>query len=228
MRNTDAEEPGSRGGEDSRPLPRSFAPPHPISAVASLRPDLRVVADNIPAGSSALDLGCGDGALLEYLKLEKGVVGRGIERSEAGVLACVRRGLSVRQGNLQEGLADYPDKSFEVVILSQTLQYLNDPLMILDEMLRVGRLAVVSFPNMGYWRCRLHLLLTGRIPQAPDYPQSWHEAPRRQHFTTADFAGFCRARGIAVRQAVYLSGRREAARWPNLTARTAVFALERP
>lgn len=236
MTSTRAEEQG-RGGDregvdtpgSSAPVPTiSRSPLPPFSPSLRLRPDLQVVAESIPAGSSALDLGCGDGALLEYLKIEKGVVGRGIERSEAGVLACVRRGLSVRQGNLQEGLADYPDKSFDVVILSQTLQYLNDPLMILDEMLRVGRLAVVSFPNMGYWRCRLQLLLTGRIPQAPDYPQSWHEAPRRQHFTAADFVDFCRAQGIAVRQAVYLSGRREVGWWPNLTARTAMFALERP
>ncbi|HRO90879.1 MAG TPA: methionine biosynthesis protein MetW, partial [Promineifilum sp.] len=97
----------------------------------TLRPDLQAVAALVPANARALDLGCGDGALLEHLKIEKGVQGRGIERGEAGVLACVRRGLSVRQGNLQEGLADYPDKSFDVVILSQTLQFLNDPMMIL-------------------------------------------------------------------------------------------------
>ncbi|MBW7958599.1 MAG: methionine biosynthesis protein MetW [Candidatus Promineofilum sp.] len=193
----------------------------------SLRPDLRVVAKKIPAGATALDLGCGDGALLEYLRVAKGVTGRGIEKGEAGVLACVRRGLSVRQGNLQEGLADYPDKSFDVVILSQTLQYLNDPTMILDEMLRVGRLAVVSFPNLGYWRCRLHLLVRGRIPPAPDYPQEWYETPRRQQFTAVDFLDACRTQGIAVRQAIYLSGEREV-RWaPNLLARTAIFALAR-
>jgi SAM-dependent methyltransferase len=117
------------------------------SSAIPLRPDLRVVAGLVPPAARVLDLGCGDGALLEHLKIEKGVQGRGIERSETGVLACVRRGLSVRQGNLQEGLADYPDKSFDVVILSQTLQFLNDPMMILGEMLRVGRLAVVSFPT---------------------------------------------------------------------------------
>jgi len=191
----------------------------------TLRPDLRVVAEKIPPGARALDLGCGDGALLEYLRITKGVIGRGIEKSEAGVLACVRRGLSVRQGNLQEGLADYPDKSFDVVILSQTIQYLNDPLMILEEMLRVGHLAVVSFPNMGYWRCRLHLLLNGRTPPAPDAPQEWYESPRRQQFTVADFIAFCRGRGITIRQAIYLSGERETHWRPNLIAQTAVFAL---
>lgn len=186
------------------------------------------MAGLVPAGARVLDLGCGDGALLEHLKIDKGVQGRGIERSEAGVLACVRRGLSVRQGNLQEGLADYPDKSFDVVILSQTLQFLNDPAMILDEMLRVGRLAVVSFPNWGYWRSRLHLLLGGRIPSAPDYPQDWHDAPRWQAFTVADFLGFCRESNITIRRAIYLSGDKHVTWAANLSARTAVFALERP
>ncbi len=185
------------------------------------------MAGMVPAGARVLDLGCGDGALLEHLKIDKGVQGRGIERSEAGVLACVRRGLSVRQGNLQEGLADYPDKNFDVVILSQTLQFLNDPMMILGEMLRVGRLAVVSFPNWGYWRSRLHLLAGGRFPPAPDYPQAWHDSTRVQALTAADFLRFCRDRDITIRQASYLSRESHITRWPNLRARTAIFSLER-
>jgi methionine biosynthesis protein MetW len=180
----------------------------------------------IPAGGSALDLGCGDGALLEHLKREKAVRGRGIELSEVGVLACVRRGLSVRQGKLEEGLADYPDNSFDCVILAQTLQFLDDPLMILGEMLRVGRRAIVSFPNWGYWRCRLELLAGGRIPQAPDFPQSWHDTPRWQALTIADFSDFCRTQRVHVRDAVFLAGERQVQIWPNLLSATAVFALE--
>ena len=129
------------------------APPRPIVSSGSpvlLRSDLLAIADMVPAGSRALDLGCGDGALLEYLVRSKQVTGRGVERSEEGMLACVRRGLSVRQGNLEEGLADYPDASFDSVILSQTLPFLNDPAMILSEMLRVGSRAIVSFPNWGF------------------------------------------------------------------------------
>jgi methionine biosynthesis protein MetW len=196
-------------------------------SLSDLRPDLQAVAAMVPAGASALDLGCGDGALLDYLKREKAVRGRGIERSEAGVLACVRRGLSVRQGNLQEGLADYPDGSFDCVILSQTLQFLDDPLMVLNEMLRVGRLAVVSFPNWGYWRCRVELLSRGRMPQAPDFPQPWHDIPRWQALTAVDFLDLCRRCAFDVREAAYLCGKRAVHALPNLRAKTAVFTLER-
>ncbi|MBP6788568.1 MAG: methionine biosynthesis protein MetW, partial [Candidatus Promineofilum sp.] len=161
----------------------------------TLRPDLLAVAGLVPDGVTALDLGCGDGALLDYLRREKGARGRGIELSEAGVLACVRRGLSVRQGNLEEGMADYPDGSFDCVILAQTLQYLDDPTWVLGEMLRVGRRAIVSFPNWGYWRCRVELLARGRIPAAPDLPQPWYDTPRRQALTAADFAAFCHGLG---------------------------------
>ena len=147
---------------------------------SGLRPDLQVIADLIPPNTKVLDLGCGNGELLDYLVQHKRVRGRGIELSEAGVLACVRQGLSVRQGNLQEGLADYPSNSMDYVVLSQTLPFLDDPAMIVQEMLRVGRTAILSLPNWGHWRCRLELLLTGRIPQAGDLPQSWDAAPRWQ------------------------------------------------
>jgi methionine biosynthesis protein MetW len=199
----------------------------PISNLSLLRPDLRVVAELIPAGARVLDLGCGDGALLDYLVHQRQVRGRGIELSELGVLACVRRGLSVRQGNLEEGLADYPDDSFEYVVLSQTLPYLDDPAMILREMLRVGQKAIVSFPNWGYWRCRLELLLTGRVPPAPDLPESWHASPRWQALTVADFLQLCRALDIRVAEDVYLAGEwRAPVGWfRNLLATTAVYVL---
>jgi len=194
----------------------------------SLRPDLAAIADLIPAQTKVLDLGCGNGELLEYLVKAKGVKGRGIELSEQGVLACVRRGLSVRQGNLNEGLADYPDQSFDYVVLSQTLPYLSDANRIVQEMLRVGRYGVVSFPNWGYWRCRLQLLLRGRMPEAPGLPQPWYEAPRWQAFTITDFARFCNVANVRISQEIYLAhGRRiEIRRAKNLLATTAVFALE--
>jgi methionine biosynthesis protein MetW len=192
-----------------------------------LRADLQIITELIPTGVKLLDLGCGDGELLEYLVYHKQVRGRGIELSEAGMLACVRRGLSVRQGNLEEGLADYPDAAFDYVILSQTLPFLDDPAMILKEMLRVGRQAVVSFPNWGNWRCRLHLLLTGRIPQAPDLPQRWYDTPRWQALTVTDFARLCRQLNIKIAQQAYLAGQRRihTRRFKNLLATTAIFTL---
>lgn len=198
-----------------------------INLFESLRPDLKVVAGLIPAQTKVLDLGCGDGALLDYLVHQRQVRGRGIELGEQGVLACVRRGLSVRQGNLEEGLADYPDHSFDYVVLSQTLPYLDDPKMILREMLRVGEKAIVSFPNWGYWRCRLELLLTGNIPQAPDLPQSWSETPRWQALTVADFTHLCGTLDILLLDEVYMAGGREApvGFFKNLLATTAVYVL---
>lgn len=195
--------------------------------VHSLRPDLRAIASLVPAGSGALDLGCGDGELLDFLRREKAVRGRGIELSESGVLACVRRGLSVRQGNLQEGLADYPDRSIDCVVLSQTLQFLSNPTHILNEMVRVGRRAIVSFPNWGYWGSRLSLLASGHIPPAPDYPQAWHEPPRWQALTIADFQELCARDGFTVEQQVFLKGERQVATLANLRAKTAIFVLSR-
>ena len=199
------------------------------SSAARLRSDLRAIADLVEPGTRVLDIGCGDGALLEYLRDRKQVRGRGIELTEAGVLACVRRGLSVRQGNVQEGLADYPDQSFDSVILSQTLPFLDDPAMVLGEMLRVGRTAIVSFSNWGHWRCRLELLFTGRIPVAVDLPQQWYESPRRQPFSVTDFARFCRQVDIEIDRQVYMNRgvRIRTGRFKNLLSTTAVFTLHR-
>lgn len=202
-------------------------PPSSIFSPPTLRPDLRVIADLIPANVRVLDLGCGNGELLDFLVHHRQVRGRGIELSEPGVLACVRRGLTVRQGNLEEGLADYPDNSFDYVILSQTLPFLDNPAMILREMLRVGQNAVVSFPNWGYWRCRLDLLLNGRVPHAPDLPQSWYEPPRWQVMTIADFAHLCGELDVRILGEMYMSaGQRGPRNWfKNLLATTAVYVL---
>ncbi len=198
-----------------------------IPKPSDLRPDLLAIAELVPEGMRVLDLGCDDGALLAYLKHSKNSVSRGVEISEEGVLACVRRGLSVRQGNLQEGLADYPDKSFDIVILSQTLRYLNDPRMIVGEMLRVGERAIVSFSNWGYWRSRLTLLFDGRIPEAPDHTQPWDEPPRWQAFTITDFTNFCRKNDFLILDQVFLSGHRRGHHFNNLLAKSAVFVLEK-
>jgi methionine biosynthesis protein MetW len=209
--------------------PSLSGPAFTPSAQRPLRPDLLAIAELIANGARILDLGCGDGELLEYLLHAKSVKGRGIELSETGVMTCVSKGLSVRQGNLNEGLADYPNASFDFVILSQTLPFLSDPAKILEEMLRVGQNAIVSFPNWGYWRCRLEFLLGGRLPQVVDLPHNWYDSPRMQAFTVTDFARFCRQIGIQIRQEIYLSyGRRiDPRKFKNLLATTAVFTLKR-
>ncbi len=206
-------------------MDRHDAPGQLALTADRLRPDLRAIAGLVEPNTRALDLGCGDGALLDYLVRQKGVSGRGIELDENNILACVRRGLSVRQGNLQEGLADYPGASFDSVILSQTVQFLDDPVMIVNEMLRVGRKAIISFPNWGYWRCRMSLLWRGHMPEAPDYPEPWHTSPRWQALTVADFTRLCDANDINVLATVFLSGDRMGTVATNLMARTAVFAL---
>lgn len=186
------------------------------------------IAELVQPGEKVLDLGCGDGTLLRYLMDTRQITGRGIELSEDGVLACVRKGLSVRQGNLEEGLNDYPDGSFDTVILSQTLPYLSHPAFIIREMLRVGRRAIVSFPNWGHWRCRLSLLFHGRMPLAADLPQPWHAAPRARPLTVHDFKDFCQEQRIRITNEIYLAGSRplNVTRGNhNLRATTAIFVL---
>ncbi len=193
----------------------------------SLRADLLAIAELIEPGERVLDLGCGDGTLLRYLIDRYQVTGRGVELTEEGVLNCVHKGLSVRQGNLHEGLDDYPDQSFQTVILSQTLPYINDPVFVIKEMLRVGSRAIISFPNWGHWRCRLSLLLTGHAPRTPDLPQPWDQPPRARPLTVRDFGDFCRQNEIRVEAQIYLQGARRIPnrRDKNLRATTAIFEL---
>jgi methionine biosynthesis protein MetW len=194
---------------------------------SNLRADLGVIAELIQPREKVLDLGCGDGSLLRYLIDTKRIVGRGVEIAEAKVLACVRHGVTVRQGDLHEELRDYLEKSFDTVILSYGLPYLNDPEFIVSNMLRVGKRAIVSFPNWGHWRCRANLLLTGRMPAAPGDPQPWDEAPRARGLTVADFKSFCAAHDVRIATATFLQGpQRVPDRFDtNLRATWAVFEL---
>jgi methionine biosynthesis protein MetW len=202
-------------------------------APGGIREDLRLIADIVEPGARVLDVGCGDGALLAFLAAAKGVDGRGIELSQAGVNAAVSRGLSVVQGNADQDLADYPDGAFDVAILSQTLQATRKPRRVLQNLVRIGRRAIVSFPNFGHWRIRLALLLGGRMPVNELLPYAWYDTPNIHHCTIVDFAGLCDEMGILVDRGLMLvsNGRpwRLAAPGPvaNILAGQAIFVLRR-
>ncbi len=192
-----------------------------------LRADLAAVADAVPQGARVLDIGCGDGQLLAWLRDTKGVEGRGIELDAGDVAAAVGRGLAVVQGDADTDLADYPDCAFDVVILSNTLQAMHRPALVLNQLVRIGRSAVVSFPNFGHWRVRAGLALTGRMPVTRSLPVSWHETPNIHFCTIADFEALAGQMGLTVERRAALAGGRPVTLWPNLAADTGVFVLRR-
>jgi methionine biosynthesis protein MetW len=175
----------------------------------TLRPDLAVIAQNITPGSRVLDIGCGDGRLMAELVARHGVDARGLEIDPALVERCVARGLSVVQGDADSDLADYPDKAFDYAILSQTLQTAARPDRMLDELLRVGRQAFVSFPNFAHWRTRSALMLGGRMPVTRALPVSWYETKNIHHVTIADFRELVAAKGVRVERSWFFSGGHE-------------------
>lgn len=153
----------------------------------AIRIDLQIIADMIEPDTRLLDVGCGNGDLLDYLVHFKQVDGRGIEISTEGVRSCVNAGLSVIQGDADTDLETYPDQAFDYVVLSQTLQTVTAPRVVLENMLRIGRRAIVSFPNFAYWRLRLYLALTGRMPVSKSLPYQWHNTPNIHLCTIKDF-----------------------------------------
>lgn len=168
-----------------------------------LRADRDIIGDIVPPGAHVLDLGCGDGTLLAELRDRKGVVGRGVEIDEECIIRAMERGLSVCQENIDHGLAIYPDRSFDYVILNQTLQVITRPSLVLREMLRVGKYGIVGFPNFGHWKVRGRLLLTGRMPKTPSLPFEWHDTPNIHMLTVYDFKDFCRAEHIRIEREEY-------------------------
>jgi methionine biosynthesis protein MetW len=181
----------------------------------------------VERGASVLDLGCGAGELLRRLKREKRVHARGVEIDPDNIIHCIERGLAVIQGDLDEGLAEFSNLTYDWVILSQTLQVVHKPALVLREMLRVGRRAIVSFPNFGYWRVRLKLALGGRMPRTDAIPYSWHESPNIHHLTIADFRSFCGELNAEILSEIPIAhGRpREGWPWANLLAEEVLFVL---
>lgn len=198
-----------------------------------LRPELLAIADMVLPGARVLDVGCGDGALLKHLAETKGADARGIELSQAGVNACVAQGLSVIQGDADTDLVDYPSNSFDYAILSQTIQATRNPRIVLDHLLRIARETIVSFPNFGFWKVRLKLAVTGRMPRTAALPMSWYDTPNIHLCTLADFLDLSadlRATTIAA-IALRADGRVRALSnpgyWDNLSAEAAIFRLSR-
>lgn len=193
-----------------------------------LRPDLAIIAENVGAGSRALDVGCGDGALMAELRDRRGVDARGLELDAHNVALCVARGLSVMQGDADTDLTGYPDAAFDYAVLSQTLQTTKRPDLVLDELLRVGRKAFVSFPNFAHWRVRASLLWNGRMPVTRLLPIAWYETPNIHHVTVRDFRLLVADKGLRLEGEWFLSGDRRigpaAAAW---RAEHAVFLLSR-
>jgi methionine biosynthesis protein MetW len=192
----------------------------------SPRRDLEIVAELVPPGSRVLDLGCGDGELLAYLKAQRGCSGYGIEIDDANVLACAQRGVDVIQLNLEDGLAIFEDKSFDVVLQLETLQHLRNTEKMLRETARVGRIGIVSFPNFAHWPNRLRVA-TGRMPVTKALPYEWYDTPNIRVGTYADFEVLARKDGLRILDSFGIQDGEVVRTWPNLLASVAVFKFER-
>jgi methionine biosynthesis protein MetW len=215
------------------PTPKVISP---TEAVAERRTDYRIIIERIEPGSRVLDLGCGNGSLLLQLKGKRRITGYGVEISPEQIIECVSRGLSVFQGDLDEGLRDFEDDSFDYVVLNQTLPVVGRPAYLLEEMLRVGRMGIVSFPNFGHWSVRLKLLLSGRMPVSDALPYDWYDTPNIHLLTIRDFFLFCRKNRISILDSWFFHDLEDERadtlpkrKWcmPNLTADYALFFVTR-
>ena len=203
-----------------------------MTPAEAVRSDFELISALVTDGARVLDLGCGDGELLQLIRDEKGADVHGVELDFSNVAACVRRDIPVLRTDLDQGLAGFPDGSFDVVVLSQTLQVVHRPALVLREMLRVAERGIISFPNFGYWRTRIFLALRGRMPVNASIPYTWYETPNIHHTTIQDFRDFVAANGGAIEREIPLASRSSGSAHPvrfapNLLADTAVAVVRR-
>ncbi|WP_110685821.1 methionine biosynthesis protein MetW [Salinicola aestuarinus] len=196
-----------------------------------MRADLELIYDWIAPDTHVLDLGCGDGTLLAALARDKQVTGYGLEIDPDGIASCLRQGVSVLEQNLDDGLGNFDDDACDLVIMTQALQALRRPDIMLDEMLRVAPECIIAFPNFAYWKHRLHLSLRGRMPVSRSLPHAWYDTPNIHLSTFKDFAGLCRQKGVTIVDEAVGSANHEghwsSRRWPNLFGETAIFRVRR-
>lgn len=197
-----------------------------------MRADLNLIEQWIEQSSRVLDLGCGDGTLLAHLQARKAVLGYGLEIAERQISECVRKGVNVIEHDLDsKGLSRFADKQFDSVIMTQALQAVRRPDLMLDEMLRVGRQSVVTFPNFGHWRCRYYLLTKGKMPVSKTLPYHWYDTPNIHLCTFNDFEALCQQKGIRIVDRTVVNSEftttAMALKWPNLFAEFAIYRLVR-
>ena len=190
-----------------------------------LRLDHKVIGDMVTPGSVVLDMGCGDGDLLEYLVLYKGVEGHGVEISEEAIYKCVEKGLSVSHGDIDSGLTEYPDRMFDYVIFNQTMQQVHRPKEAIIEALRIGKKVIIGFPNFCHIKARLQIFFGGHVPVTPSLPYSWYDTPNLHFLSTKDFQNFCKEQGFVIEKKVYLSEKGPVKILPNMFALNAIFQI---
>ena len=198
-----------------------------------MKQEFKIIADLIEKNSRVLDVGCGDGTLMEFLKTNQKIDIRGIEISKNNVQKCIEKGLTVIEGDAEKDLSQFPDRSFDLVILSQTLQAFLNPEKVISELLRVGKKAIVTIPNFGYWKVRLHLLIKGTMPITRTLPDEWYNTPNIHMCTIKDFFSFCKNRKINLYKSIALQNLKSSnitnsnLKLKNLTAVLGIFLIEK-
>jgi methionine biosynthesis protein MetW len=198
-----------------------------------MKQEFKIISDFIEKNTRVLDVGCGDGTLMEYLKTNKEIDIRGIEISKSNSQKCVSKGLTVIEGDAEKDLTQFPDSSFDFVILSQTLQAFLNPEIVIQELLRVGKKAIVTVPNFGFWKVRLHLLIKGTMPITKNLPDEWYNTPNLHMCTIKDFYNFCHNRDIKLDKALALHNEKTSyineanLNIKNLSAELGIFLIEK-